>query len=174
MKRLVLVACLVAGCTASPSASLPATPPARPTAPATLSPAPTPSTASAPPVVRTTFTKDDEALAVLIRDGAATAIPQLKLLMDLAPQKQVPLFEPLGVWIGKQRASIKALTPSTCTEEAVAIYLDAISQFDHMRKKFLAWKDWGAHGNAYAPGAPRVAIETIQDALAELDATCPG
>jgi hypothetical protein len=50
---------------------------------------------------------------------------------------------------------------------------DGLSQYDAIRKKFLAWRDWGATGHAFPPGAPREAAGAFEDAVAELDAHCP-
>jgi len=55
---------------------------------------------------------------------------------------------------------------------AVDLFLDGLDAYDDIRAKFLAWRDWGAHGNAFPPGAPNLAIGMIEDALVELDARC--
>jgi hypothetical protein len=182
MKMLAVAALLVAGCTAGPgtsSATIGVGGAAARATTATPSPTPAPSPeqansgSSLTPVITTTRTPEDEQLAKLIRAGAADAIPQLQVLNDMDPSKQVHLFEPLGIWIDEQRTGLAALTSSTCTSDAVEIYLDALTQYDRIRKKFLAWKDWGAHGFAYSPAAPRFTVATIEEALAQLDATCP-
>ena len=77
------------------------------------------------------------------------------------------------VWIDEQRSAISRLTPSACTVDAVALYLEGIDGYDDIRKEFLAWRDWGAHGHAFPPGAPRTAADAMEAALAELDAGCP-
>jgi hypothetical protein len=183
---VLATACLVAACTAgrgsSPAAAIPATVAgtaanATPSAPA---PTPTPRAAtrtampaaSASPVSSTRYTADDERIATLITTGVAQAIPELRVLNKTDPSKQVAFFEPVGTWIAGERAGLAGLTPSTCTAPAVTLYVDALKQYDTMRKKFLAWKDWGAHGHAFSPGAPLAAVRTLQDALAELDAHC--
>ena len=179
-------ACLVAACTAgrgsSPAAAIPATVADATTSAAPSFPVQTPSpratriarpAVSASPASSTQYTADDEGIATLIKAGAALAIPQLRVLNKTDPSKQVAFFEPVGAWIAGEKAGLAALTPSSCTTPAVALYSDALKQYDMMRKKFLAWKDWGAHGHAFSPGAPLAAVRTLQDALAELGAHCP-
>ena len=179
---VLIAACLVAACSAgrgsSPAAALPAGgsptqtaavqgPTARPTHPSASHPA------SASPASSSRYTADDERVATLIETGVAAAVPQLRVLNKTDPSKQVAFFEPVGTWIAAEKAALAALTPSTCTAPAVELFTDALKQYDTMREKFLAWKDWGAHGHAYSPGAPMAAVRTLQDALAELDAHCP-
>jgi hypothetical protein len=171
-----LIALLVAGCsvgtgstpepaspavTAPPVSPAPATPSAEPSAPP-----------SASPVANTTFTADDEAIAAIVTSAVDEAIPQLKVLNDTDPSKLEDLFLPLGEWIATQRTDLEALTASNCTTEAVELFEDGLAQYDAIRKKFLAWRDWGANGNAFPPGAPREASDTLEAAVAELDAHC--
>lgn len=175
----LLLALLLAGCTAGPGASpSPATPVAE--ASATPTPAPT-STPTAKPtpspassiVDSTTYTEEDEQIATLIRAGADEAIPQLRALNKTDPQKLEDLFLPLQDWIASQRSGVEALAPSSCTAPAVKLFLTGIDQYDAIRKKFLAWRDWGAQGHAFPPGAPGEAVRTLEAAVAELEATCP-
>jgi hypothetical protein len=170
---LLFVGCASSG---SPISTPPATPVIEvPTASPQPVASPSPSTAptSTGPVITTEYTPEDEQIAELINAGVDEAVPRLRGLNDMDPEEQLELFEPIGIWLTAQRADVADLTPSSCTVEAVALYLDGIRQFDAIRQKFLAWKDWGAQGHAYPPGAPRVAADTLEEAAAELQATCP-
>jgi hypothetical protein len=173
----LLLALLLAGCTGTPGAtSSPATPVAQASATPTAAPTPTakPTLSASPSVVEaTTYTADDEQIATLIRAGADEAIPQLKALNKTDPQALEDLFLPLQDWISGQRAGVEALAPSSCTAQAVKLSLTGIDQYDAIRKKFLAWRDWGAQGHAFPPGAPGEATRTLEAAVAELEATCP-
>ena len=181
MRGLALEALLLAGCTASPGVAPAATTAALPTATTGPSPSrsPTPRPTSAPrtsptPVVSTTYTPDDEQIAEVIRAGVAAAIPELERLNDMDPSDQVALFEPLGAWITTQTEAVKRFTPSSCTADAVTLFLDGLDQYDEIRGLFLAWKDWAAHGRAYSHGAPGQIAATLTEATAELDTRCPG
>jgi hypothetical protein len=173
MRAAALVALLLAGCVAGPGAApSPATPataaPATPTSDATSTTQPT-----ATPVPATVYTADDEEIAKLIRAGADEAIPQLKLLNDMDPGKQEDLFLPLLLWITSQKAGVEAYTPSSCTTAAVALFIKGMDGYDNIRKQFLAWRDWGAHGHAFPVAAPGQAVKTFDEALVELEAHCP-
>ena len=175
------LAVLLAGCTAGPAGQPPSTASGAavagsPTASAP-SPSPRPATTPSPsrtPEIRTTYSPDDERIAEVIRAAVADAIPELKALNAMDPSTQVELFEPLGAWITEQKASLAPLTPSSCTAPAVESFDDGLAQYDDIRKRFLAWKDWGAHGRAYSLAAPGRISATLQEAVAELDATCHG
>jgi hypothetical protein len=179
MTRLAaaLVALLVAGCAAGTGPTPEPATPAVTAAPVTPSPASSsaePSAApSSSPVANTTFTAADEEIAKLVEAGAEEAVPELRVLNDSDPSKLEDLFLPLGDWITAQRAAVQALTPSSCTTAAVELYEDGLAQYDAIRKKFLAWRDWGATGHAFPPGAPREAATAFEDAVAELHAHCP-
>ena len=116
---IVLAALVAAGCVGGPGAATPSPTPTDPPVPATLPPLP----ASDPPSpvpsatieVSTVYTPDDEEIAALIEAGADEAIPQLKALNKMDPQKLEDLFLPFGEWIEAQRAGVAAYTPSTCT-----------------------------------------------------------
>jgi hypothetical protein len=149
--------------TAAPVTPTPAPPSAEPSVPP-----------SASPVANTTFTADDEAIATIVKTAVDEAIPQLKVLNDTDPDKLEDLFLPLGDWITARRTDVEALTASNCTTDAVELFEDGLAQYDAIRKKFLAWRDWGANGNAFPPGAPREASETFTAAVDELDAHCTG
>ena len=174
----LLAAVLLAGCTAGAGATtLPDTPaPATPSAAPTPTPTPTPTPASAPPsaspVLSTVYTADDTAIAELIKTGVEEATPQLKGLADMDPSQMEGLFLPLGAWITEQRTGLEAYTPTSCTAGAVELFDDGLAQYDAIRQKFLAWRDWGATGRAYPAGAPRETRETFEAAVAELEATC--
>jgi hypothetical protein len=178
MMRLVaaLLALLVAGCSvgAGPTPE-PATPAvtSAPVTPAPATPSAEPSLPpSASPVANTVFTADDAEIASVVKAGAEEAVPQLRALNDADPSKLEDLFLPLGDWITGQRAAVQAFTPSNCTADAVDLFEDGLGQYDAIRKKFLAWRDWGATGHAFPPGAPREAATAFEDAVAELDAHC--
>ena len=171
-----LLALLVVGCSvgAGPTAEsaapvvstppvtpVPATPPAEPSAPP-----------SASPIANTTFTADDEKIAQIVTSAVDEAIPQLKVLNDTDPSKLEDLFLPLGDWITTQRSELTALQASSCTADAVELFEEGLAQYDAIRNKFLAWRDWGANGNAFPPGAPREASDTLRAAVDELDAHC--
>jgi hypothetical protein len=172
MRAAALLALLLAGCAGGPGATPPvATVPATPTA-GTPTPQPTaPPTAT--PVPNTVYTPDDEEIAKLIRAGTDEAIPQLKLLNDADPDKLEDLFLPLLVWITSQKEGVETYKPSSCTTAAVALFIEGMDRYDDIREKFLAWRDWGAHGNAFPVGAPGQAVATFEEALVELEAHCP-
>ena len=179
MKAAALIALLLAGCTGGPGATPPsatpaaiasATPTAKPTDTATTPPTATPSASVASATV---YTPDDEQIAKVIRAGADEAIPELKQLNDSDPSKLESLFLPLGEWITSQRTGVEAFTPSSCTAPAVAAFIEGLDRYDAIRKKFLAWRDWGAQGHAFPVGAPRQAHESFSKSLAELEAYCP-
>ena len=178
LSTALLAALLFAGCTAGAGATtLPDTPvPATPSAAPIPTPTPTPTPASAPPsaspVLSTVYTADDTAIAELIRAGVEEATPQLKGLADMDPSQMEVLFLPLGVWITEHRTGLEAYTPTSCTAGAMALFNDGLDQYDAIRQKFMAWRDWGANGRAYPAGAPREARETFAAAVAELEANC--
>ena len=177
MRAAALVALLLAGCTTSPG-TIPSPEPSAPSAASATPVAATPTTKptappSASPVTSTVYTADDEAIAKLIKAGAAEAIPELKLLNDMDPSKLEGQFLPLGEWIASQRADLEALTASSCTATAVELFNDGLDQYDAIRKQFLAWRDWGAQGHAFPVAAPRQAVIAFEAALVELEAHCP-
>jgi hypothetical protein len=157
------------GVSATPTADA-----ATPAATTTAAPSATPSSAhpSATPVFSTTYTSDDEQIAALIRAGVDEAVPQLRLLNDSDPSELQELFGPMGEWISSQVTGVAAYTPSSCTSTAVALFLDGMAQYDAIRKQFLAWRDWGAHGHAFPPAAPPQAAKTLEAAVVELTAQC--
>jgi hypothetical protein len=167
----VLVGLLVVGCSAGTGPTRQPATPAVTAAPVTPTAAPSVAP-SASPVANTAYTADDEAIAKLVTAGADEAVPQLRALNDADPSKLEDLFLPLGDWISSQRAELEAFTPSTCTADAVDHFEDGLAQYDAIRKKFLAWRDWGATGHAFPPGAPREAATAFEEAVAELDAHC--
>jgi hypothetical protein len=173
---MALAGILVAGCTGGPGATPSA---ATPTTTVSAAPTASPSTASSTASPKaslpsnTTFTADDEKIAKLISSGAEVAIPQLMGLNDSDPSKLEDLFLPLGVWIASQKAGLEPYTASSCTSAAVARFIEGLDRYDVIRKEFLAWRDWGANGHAFPPGAPRLAHESFDAALVELKAHCP-
>ena len=173
-RAIALVALVLAGCTATPGASVaPSSPAVLTTATATATASPTPLAVSPSPAAAGEFTADDEQIATLIKAGAADAVPDLRTLSDADPSKLALLFEPLGAWIKQQRSGVGALTASECTMAAVELYIDGINQYDSIRKKFLAWRDWGIHGHAFTAKAPLDAADTLEGAVAELELHCP-
>jgi hypothetical protein len=180
MRAVVLATLLLVGCTASPAASTDLAPSASasPAAIASATASAAPSTAAptgsspASPEGDGSYTADDAQIALLIRAGAEDAIPQLKGLNDSDPSKLERLFEPLGIWIASQKSDVAAYVASSCTADAVARFTEGLDRYDAIRKKFLAWRDWGALGNAFPPGAPREAGDSFREALAELEAHC--
>ena len=54
----------------------------------------------------------------------------------------------------------------------MTLFLEGMEQYDSMRKRFLAWRDWGAHNDPFSAAAPGQAIQTFEDALVELEAHC--
>ena len=182
MRAVALAVILVAGCTASPGPTSSAVVPgaavsSAPTATPSAPPSPTPSAPPTPsptvaPSLSTSFTADDEAIARLIRTAADEAIPDIKVLNVSDPSKLEELFLPLGAWIASQKAGLEPYTASNCTADAVARFMEGLDRYDAIRKKFLAWRDWGAIGNAFPPGAPREAADSFRKALVELDARC--
>jgi hypothetical protein len=175
MRALLLAALLLAGCTAGPGATPSAATPAT-----TGSPAPTASVSiasptaapTASPTANTVFTTDDAEIARLVTAGANEAIPQLKVLNDSDPSRLEALFQPLGVWITRQQAGLEPYTASNCTSGAVERFIEGLFRYDVIRKQFLAWRDWGAVGHAFPPGAPREAAESFEESLVELEAHC--
>ena len=177
MKAAALLALLLAGCTANPGvAPSPATPAATaasamPTAEmSTTEPTASPTAST---VISTVYTADDEEIAKLIRAGAAEAIADLQVLSDMNPSKLEDQFLPLGEWITSQKAGVEAHTASSCTSAAVDQFIDGIDQYDAIRKKFLAWRDWGGSGHAFPMAAPGQAVVAFEEALVELVAQCP-
>lgn len=170
---------VVAGCTAVPGTTAPTPTPGASAAfattakPTTADPTSEPS-ATLSPAPAISNAADDAAIADAIRAAVAEAIPELERLNKMDPSSQVKLFEPLGAWIGRQQQAVAASTANGCTAEAVELFLDGLDAYDDIRERFLAWKDWGAHGHAYPPGAPREIATTLKQATAALEASCPG
>lgn len=173
---MTLAVILLAGCTGGPGATPLAT-----SQNTTVSTAPTGGTSTASPtaspvatpVPNTAFTADDEKIARLISMGAEVAIPQLMVLNESDPSKLEDIFLPLGVWIASQKAGLEPYSASSCTSAAVARFIEGMDRYDAIRMQFLAWRDWGANGHAFPPGAPRQAHESFDAALVELEAHCP-
>ena len=175
MRAIALAVLTLAGCTGSPSAPPPppsadvvaTSPTVRPAASTTPPPGPTPS-----PVVNGVYTTTDEAIAALLRAAAGEAIPRLKRVNGMDPGQLEDLFVSLGIWITDQRTGVQAYSPSGCTADAVATFTEALDAYDDIRKRFIAWRDWGAHGHAFHPEAPRQAAALFEEALLELTAHC--
>ena len=108
------------------------------------------------------YTANDREIAELVKASAGQAIPDLKGLNARDPSQLEDLFLPLGTWIADQRTSVEAYTPTDCTAVAVAKFVEGMDAYDDIRKRFLAWRDWGAHGNAFHPEAPRQAAALLE------------
>ena len=174
--RVLAAGFLIAGCTAGSGAPTPTTfaPSASAAPPSVVAPSsPTPAVPTASVELTTTYTDDDASIATLILTVSEEAIPQLKGLNRSDPSTLEALFLPLGEWIAAQRTAIGGYAPSTCTEAAVELFHDGLDQYDDIREKFMAWRDWGANGHAFPPGAPNVAVAAFEEARVELDAHCP-
>jgi hypothetical protein len=176
LRALALAVLVVAGCSAGPGVSPP--PPsagvvgASPAHTVASSTMPSPVVPAPSPMTNGIYSAADEAIAALVRAGAHEAIPRLQRLYAMDPSQLEDLFVPLGTWIASQRTSVAAITPSGCTADAVARFIAGMDAYDDMRKKFLAWRDWGAHGHAFHPEAPRQAAALLEEALVELEAHC--
>jgi hypothetical protein len=170
----LLAVLLSAGCSAGPggASGLPASS-ASPIAPSVSPPVAPVSAVPTATLEQTVYTPDDEQIATVIRAAVDEAIPQLKALNRSDPSALEDLFLPLGEWIAATQAAVEAHAPSSCTADAVELFLDGLDQYDDIREKFLEWRDWGANGNAFPPGAPNVAVAMFEEALVELDAHCP-
>jgi hypothetical protein len=171
-----LAVILLTGCTAgpgvsspSPSADVVAASPAQKVASSTMRP---PATPTSSPVTGGVYTGDDREIAALVTAAAGQAIPHLKGLKVQDASQLEDLFVPLGTWIADQRTGVEAYTPSDCTAVAAARFIEGMDAYDDIRKRFLAWRDWGAHGNAFHPEAPRQAAALLERALVELEARC--
>jgi len=145
---LLGAALLVAACGAGPGAPIATTlasPIATPTAvPPTATSVPTPTAlASDSPG---TFTTDDVAIAKIIKDSAADAIPKLGTVASLSLEKQTALFMPARAWIQAQLDHVAGLSPSSCTKDAVDVFNDAMGRYRNLAQDFLDWREWGAAG----------------------------
>lgn len=176
MRTLCLAVFLLAGCVARPDAT-PAAPdldaPSASSAPsANASKADAASPAASPALVAT-YTADDEEIAKLVRAGADEAIAQIKLLNKMDPGTLEDVFLPLGTWIADTTARVDRYSPSSCTETAAALFVEAMDAYDDIRQTFLEWRDWGAHGHPFSPGAPPLIVKDLEAAVAELMVHCP-
>jgi hypothetical protein len=179
MRALTLAVVLVAGCTGGAGGPEASPPPgsavvevasATPRAASSITPSPAPPTSL--PVADTVYTAADEEIATFIKTGASQAIPRLQHLNVTDPGTLKDLFVPLGTWIARQLTGVEAFSPSGCTADAVAKFIEGMDAYDEIREEFLAWKDWGAHGHAFHPEAPRQAAALLEQAVVELDAHC--
>jgi hypothetical protein len=164
-------ALLVAACSAGPGAT--ATPPvATPTVvPATATPVPTPTTL--PSEAASTFTTDDVAIATIIKESAAEAIPKLETVAKLSLKEQTALFLPVRMWITVQLTDVSALSGSSCTDEAVQLFKDGMGRYRNIAQDFLDWREWGAAGLPYTLSEPKRAAKLLADAVTALGAHCP-
>ena len=168
-------AMLVAACGAAPGASTGAgatSAVATPTAvPATASPLPSPTTL--PSEAALTFTTDDEAIAKVVKDSAAEAIPKLGTVARLSLEAQTTLFIPVPGWINAQLGQVARLSPSTCTTDAVKLFKDAMGRYKNHAQDFLDWREWGAAGLPYTLAVPKHVAKLLGDAVTALEAHCP-
>jgi len=93
-----------------------------------------------------TFTTDDVAIAKIIKDSAADAIPKLGTVASLSLEKQTALFMPARAWIQAQLDHVAGLSPSSCTKDAVDVFNDAMGRYRNLAQDFLDWREWGAAG----------------------------
>jgi len=173
---VTLAVVLLTACTSGPGVSPPpasadvvAASPAQKVASSTIGP---PAVPTPLPVSDGVYSANDRRIAELVTASAGQAIPHLKGLNVKDPGQLEDLFIPLGTWIADQRTSVEAFTPSDCTAVAVARFIEGMDAYDDIRKRFLAWRDWGAHGNAFHPEAPRQAAALLEEAVVELGAHC--
>ena len=168
-------AMLVAACGAAPGASTGAgatSAVATPTAvPATASPLPSPTTL--PSEAALTFTSDDEAIAKVVRDSAAEAIPKLQTVARLSLEAQTALFIPVPGWINAQLGQVARLSSSSCTTDAVKLFKDAMGRYKNLAQDFLDWREWGAAGLPYTLAVPKHVAKLLGDAVTALEARCP-
>ena len=78
--------------------------------------------------------------------GAGEAIPQLKGLNAQGPRPTGGPVRSARHLDPDQRAGVEAYTASDCTAVAVARFIEGMDAYDDIRKRFLAWRDWGATG----------------------------
>jgi hypothetical protein len=166
---------LMAACGAGPGAPTGTTasaPVATPTiVPATATPVPTPTTL--PSETPGTFTTDDVAIAKIVKDSAAEAIPKLETVAKLSLEQQTALFLPVRMWITVQLEHVAALSPSGCTKDAVDLFNDGMGRYRNIAQDFLDWREWGAAGLPYTLSEPKRAAKLLGDAVTALGAHCP-
>ena len=172
---LLGAAFLVAACGAGPGAPTATTlvsPIATPTAvPPTATPVPTPTTL--PSEGPGTFTTDDEAIAKFIKGSAAEAIPKLGTVASLSLEKQTALVLPVRSWIQAQLDHVAALSPSSCTKDAVDVFMVGMGRHRNLAQDFLDWREWGAAGLPYTLSVPKRVAQLLGDAVTALEAHCP-
>lgn len=131
MRWLLLASLVVAGC----AGGAPATTSAPPSASPTVAPAePSPST-----------TADDEAIAELIKDSTDELLERLGGL-DGTEAEIAETLKGLRDFASRTETRLALRTPSTCTEEAVAHFRDALSSTTTFAQDFLDWMAAGAAG----------------------------
>jgi hypothetical protein len=91
-------------------------------------------------------TTDDEAIAKIIKESAADAIPKLGTVASLSLEKQTALFMPARSWIQAQLDDVAQLSPSSCTKDAVDVFNDGMARYRNLAQDFLDWREWGAAG----------------------------
>ena len=172
--KAALIAMFVAACGGGAGASLvPTPPPATPTA-APATPTLEPTEAASPTAApATAYTTDDVQIAELVRTISAEATAELLALGDMSLDAQLPALMPVPAWVNERKAEVDALTPSTCTQEAVLLFHRGIDRYSDVAEKFLAWREWGVIGDPYPANMPLQAVAFLEDALESLGAHCP-
>ena len=177
MRVAALLALLLAGCTASPgapaspAAPVPSAASAAPTADlSTPEPSPSP---TATMVTSTVYTADDDEIAKLVRAGAAEAISISRRSTTWTRASWKASSCPLANGSPVSGRGSRRSPATSCTAPAVELFHDGLDQYDAIRKQFLAWRDWGAQGHAFPVAAPGQAVIAFEQAVVELDATCP-
>ena len=120
-----------------------------------------------------TFTTDDVAIAKIIKDSAADAIPKLGTVASLSLEKQTALFLPARAWIQALLDLDAQLSPSSCTKDAVDVFNDAMARYRNLAQDFLDWREWGAAGLPYTLSVPKRIATLLGDAVTALEAHCP-
>ena len=100
------------------------------------------------------------------------AIPQLKELNKMDPQKLEDLFLPMQDRITSQRSAMAALTPSSCTATAVERFNEGIDQYDDIREDVPGLAGLGRQEPSVPGRSSGTRSKEFEAALAELEATC--
>lgn len=160
--HLAVLGILVTACAAAP-----ATPSPAPTAAPTPSSAPTPSAKpTAIPVA--TYTSGDERVDSTIRDGFAELSGYIGDIDNAADVfAMVDVYRSLASFAGSQSLIAISLQPSSCTADALALWVDAMELTEQLAKDYLdAWEsgnfdDFNSDAGYDAGVKARSAIDTL-------------
>ena len=174
---VTLAVVLLMGCATGPGGSAPppspdvvAAAPAQKVASSTVRPA---TSLPSSPVTDVVYTAADQEIAELMTAAAGQAIPVFKGLNVMDPSHLEDLGKPLGTWIADSSAPPSRRTPrATARRWPWRGSSKAWTPTTTSGSLFLAWRDWGAHGDAFHPEAARQAAVLLEDALVELEAHC--